>query len=179
MLSATVEAAADLNVKVLHCLVGCETSLADPLAQLRRQSARGRNPQLAGIGARATGDINQRACTRISKAHRVKCFVELRQITFAHPADHKVLFDGRANCFPRETPHDVCHRSQLIRSDVAQRQRHNHSDVPNLPLRTGVRPQPFLQLCARAICRVDQHQLRHIHRWLQWRFRKFRLRFLN
>ena len=43
MLSATVEAAADLDVQVLHRFIQLEALLRQPLAQLARQAARGRN----------------------------------------------------------------------------------------------------------------------------------------
>src|SRR5215467_13533462 len=51
VLSATVKAAADLDVQGLDGFVGDETVLADPLPQFSREPARRRNTQLAGISA--------------------------------------------------------------------------------------------------------------------------------
>src|SRR5207245_9698237 len=96
MLSATVEAAADLDVQVLHRLIQLKALLRQPLAQLACQSARGRNSQLACIRSRARDDVDNGPRAGFSQANRMQRVVELWQIALADPANHEVLLDGRA-----------------------------------------------------------------------------------
>src|SRR5258708_21115819 len=73
MLSATVKAAADLDVQILHRFVLLEAFLAYLLAKLRRQSARRRDPQLASVRSGARGDVHQRAGTGVAESDGVQC----------------------------------------------------------------------------------------------------------
>src|SRR5436309_2545375 len=93
----------------------------------------------------------------------VKGLVQLRQIHFAYPSDYDVLLNRGANCFSGEAPGNVGQRAQLVRSDIAEREGHGNSYKPSLPLRTRIRLQPFLELMPRAVCVVDQHQIRNVY----------------
>ena len=80
VLAAAVEAAADFDVQILDCLVHLQTFFGQAGAQLAGQSARRRNPQLAGIGAGAGDDIDDGARARLAQADGVqmRCRVPAR-----------------------------------------------------------------------------------------------------
>src|SRR6202034_1893348 len=66
VLAAAIEAAADLDMEMLHGFIELEAFLGQAFVKLAGQSARGRNAQLAGIRARAGDDVNDRARSRIA-----------------------------------------------------------------------------------------------------------------
>ncbi len=107
MLAATVEAAADLDVQILHGFVQLETFLGERFVQLGRQSARGGNSQLAGVRAGAGDDIDDRARAGIAKAHGFERLVNFGQIALADPANDEILLDRGANGFLGEAADDV------------------------------------------------------------------------
>ena len=146
MLSATIEAPADLDMQLLYGFVGHKAFFTDLPAEFGRKSARGRYAEFASIGSGARGDIHQRASSGIGKAHSAQGLVEVRQIALSDPANHEVLLDSRANGLFSETAHDVCQGTQLIGSDVAQRQSDIDGDVSGLALRPNIKLQPTLEV---------------------------------
>ena len=145
MLAATVEAAADLDVQVLDGFVELKTFLAEPFAQFRRQPARRGNSQLAGVRPGAGGDVHDGARAGIAEPGSFECLVQLGQIALADPAKDDVLFDRRANRFPRESARDIRQTIAVGRGDVAERQRDGDHRVAVLLLRAGVGLHPALE----------------------------------
>ncbi len=160
VLAATVEAAADLDVQILHCFVLLKALLADTLAELGREAARRRNPQLASISARAGRNIDQSAGAGVAEPDGIQRREQLAHIALAHPADRKILLDRCADGFFGEPPDDVRQRPQLIRRDVAERQSYCDSDVSRLLLRTRVVLQPLLEPVRVAVKFLDRDQRR-------------------
>src|SRR5262245_58295999 len=97
MLPARVEAAAYLDAQVFDGRVHFEGLLAQPAAQLAREPARRSDAELAGIGPRTRGNIDNGAGVRLSQANTFERAVELRQVRFAHPAEEDVLLHGGAD----------------------------------------------------------------------------------
>ena len=145
MLAATIEAPTDFDVQTLYRLVHLEAFLGQPGAQFGGQAARRRDAELAGVGPRAGDDVDQCARTGIPQAHRLQRSVDLRQIAFAHPANHKILFDRGADRFLGEAANDIGQRSQLIGRDVAQRKRNRDRPIAGLLLRARVGLQPAFE----------------------------------
>ena len=145
VLAATVEAAADLDVQVLHRRVHGKTLLGEPVAQFRRQASRRGDAQFARVGAGARDDIHDGSSPRFSQAHRVQSFVDVYQVAIADPTNDEVLFDGRADRLARESPHDVGEGAKLARGDVTQGKRGRDRGIAFLALGPHVGAVPSLE----------------------------------
>src|ERR1700686_4888629 len=99
MLPATVKAATDLDVQVSNGLLQLKTLLGQPIAQLRRQPARGRNAQLARVRPRAGRNVNDSFRAGLADSRSLQSLMDFRQIALTHPAKDNVLFDRRADRF--------------------------------------------------------------------------------
>ena len=97
VLAAGVEAAADLDVQAFDGGVELEALRRQPVAQLAGQAARGGDAELAGVGAGAGRDVDDRLRAGVAEADGVQVAVERRQVGLAHPAQHDVLLDRRAH----------------------------------------------------------------------------------
>ena len=69
MLAATVEATADLDVKILNGRSELGTFPGQSLAKLPGESTRGGDPEFARIGTRAGDDIDDGPRSRFAEAH--------------------------------------------------------------------------------------------------------------
>ncbi len=85
MLAAGVEAAAGLDAQGADGARGIAIGVHAG-AQLCRQATRGRNAQLAGVGARAGCDVAYGPRPGLGKADGGKVAVQVRQVSFADPA---------------------------------------------------------------------------------------------
>ncbi len=72
MLAATVEAAADLDVQILHRGVQGKALLGELLAQFRRQTSRRGDAQFASVRAGARDDVHDGSGPWIAQTHRVQ-----------------------------------------------------------------------------------------------------------
>ena len=144
VLTATVEAAADLDVQVLDRLIQLEAFFSEAIPQFGGQTARRRDAELAGVGPRASDDVQNVAGARFTKPRHAERLVERGYVGPADPADDKVLFDGCSNRAVGEAADDVSERAKLISRDVSQRQRDRRGDVSHLSLSAGVGLQPML-----------------------------------
>ena len=97
VLAARVEAAADLDPQAADRLVELELLGGEPRAQLAGQAARRRDAELAGVGARAGGDVDDRPGAGRGEVDRLQLRVERRQVVLGDPAQHDVLLDRRAD----------------------------------------------------------------------------------
>ena len=142
MLAAGVEAAADLDLQVLHRRIKLAVAGRNPLAQFRGQAAGRRNAELAGVRSRTGGDVAQGGGAGLRQADRRQVGVEAGQIGLADPAQHDVLFNRGARQTAVVAPGDVGQRSHLLGRDVAQRQAHGRHCVARLALRHDVARHP-------------------------------------
>ena len=78
MLSTGIEAAADLDMQVLHSFIHCVTLFREPLTQFPGQPTRGGNSKLAGIRAGAGGDVDDRARAGLTESDRFRARHTLR-----------------------------------------------------------------------------------------------------
>ncbi len=121
VLSARVEASADLDPQAFYGFVERVGALGQPAAQLGREAARRGDAELAGVGARAGGDVEDGTRTRQTQSEFFQVGVESRQIGLAHPAQDEVLLHRRANGVLDIATADVCQSPKLIRGEVTQR----------------------------------------------------------
>ena len=146
VLPATIEAAADLDVQILDCFILLKTFLTDPLAQLCRQPARGRNSQFASVRSWTTCNVHQRPSAGVAQADGVQCAEELAHITLADPADYKILLDRSPHRFLGKAADDVSERTQLVGGNVAERKCDHDRHVSWLLLWPSIKLQPTLEV---------------------------------
>src|SRR5262249_60735319 len=142
MLPARVETTADLDVQTLHGLVQLDALGHQPRAQLAGEPARGGDAELAGVGARAGGYVDDRLRARRRQLDRPQLVVELRQVGLAHPAKDDVLLDGRPHRVADISPGNLGELAHLPRRDVAERQRDRDHAIARLALLVDVAARP-------------------------------------
>src|SRR3989442_14878072 len=113
MLSAGVEAAADLDVEVLDRLVELVIPLRQASSELCCQTPRRSNAEFACIRTRASGYIDNRACSGLCQADFFERGIEVRQVGFAHPAQDDILFHGGAYRVAHKTARDIGQAAKL------------------------------------------------------------------
>ena len=80
VLAATVVAAADFDVQILHGLIELGARFGHFLAQLGGETARGRNSELAGVGSGASDDVDDGSGAGRGEFHGFERLVEFRQV---------------------------------------------------------------------------------------------------
>ena len=145
MLAARIEATADLDPQILDGFIQIEGLCGQPRAKLAGETARRRDSQLAGVGARASRDIHDRAGAGCSQANAREFTIEIRKIGFAHPSQHDVLFDGRAHAVAAEASRNTRELTHLPRREIAERQSDRGHDITCLLLAIHIRGIPRLK----------------------------------
>ena len=112
------------------------------MADFRAKTSGRCNTKLAGVCAWASGDINNCAGTRFSQPDALEFPIKVRQIRFAHPSQHNVLFHRRADIVPTKAPRDICQLAALSGRHVPQRKRDRCHRVAGLALLINVRSVP-------------------------------------
>ena len=106
--------------------------------ELGGEPARGRDAQLAGIGAGARGDVGDGLRPAGYQARRLQPGVQLGQVGVREPTEQHVLVSGKSERAARELARQVAHDATLLRCEVAERQRHDGARVARLRLRAHV-----------------------------------------
>jgi len=107
VLAAGVEAPADLDAQAADRLVELVRRRGEPLAQLAGESARRRDAELAGVGSRAGGDVQDRPGAGLAEPDLDQRVVQGGQIGLADPAEHDVLLDREPHRVADEPARDV------------------------------------------------------------------------
>ena len=114
VLSAGVEAAADLYVQIFNRFVEVVVILGKPFPQLARQAARGGDPEFAGVGAGAGGHVDHRAGAAAVQPQFPQLAVKRGEVRLADPAEDDVLLDRRSHRVLDVTAADVGQAPQLV-----------------------------------------------------------------
>ncbi len=150
MLAAGVEAARDLDLEILDRLVELEVAGLDAAPQLGGEAARRRDAELAGVGARAGGDVDQRRGAGKRQADGGEIAVERREDRAPRSSA------GRSSAPPWCADRPPLYRraiagqrAELARGDVAERQAHGGHRSSRLALRQHVGRAPALERARR------------------------------
>ena len=131
---------------------------AEMVFEQTAQPARLRHREPARFGARAAGDVGNRAGVREPEARRGEARVQGAHVTGLHPSEHQVLIhrdaDGAVAVGLREVP-DHPH---LRARHVAERHRGFDDRVAELLLRPHVRRAPARVILVAAVQHRDHHR---------------------
>src|SRR5262249_47781729 len=97
VLPARIEAAADLNVQLLHSFIQDKEFLCQAMPNLGAKTSGGCNSEFARICTGARRNIHNRSCSHLSQTDALQCSIELGQIGFTNPTQNDVLFHCRAD----------------------------------------------------------------------------------
>src|SRR5581483_1750989 len=141
-----IEAAADLDVQAANRFIELVPLGQKPGAEFAGKAARRRDAELAGISAGAGDNVDDGSGSRLRELGRLQVSIELRQVGFADPAEDDILLDGGTHGFLGVAPRDVGHDTELIGSDIAERQRDGDGDVAGLLLLVDVGTAPAIEI---------------------------------
>ena len=150
VLPTAVGAAAHLHVDPPRELI-VDLHLDEPLVDSFVQPHRTRDPELAGIGARAADDIGDLISASASKFERPKALPHLVDRSVANPAQNQILMNGRSSVDAGVLPHDLRQPAELLRGQVAARNLDLDRREAALALRTDVGFQKPLELTGVAV----------------------------
>ena len=145
MLPARVEATARLDPQTLDRLIELSGVTGQIGSQLGRESPGRRDPELAGVGAWAGGDVGQRAGTRFPETSGAQLAIQAREIGFADPAQHDVLLHRGPDRVTDVATGDIRQVSQLSPRQIAKREHHRDDGVSRLALAIDVGPSPGVE----------------------------------
>src|SRR5262245_49151356 len=112
MLSARVEASADLDVQIFHGLIQGEQFVGEAGANFASKASRGSDTEFARVRPRAGCDVNNRSGPRFGQANSGELAIQIHQVGFGHPAKYDVLFYRRADVIATKA---ACNFRQLPR----------------------------------------------------------------
>ena len=155
VLSARIETTADLDAEALYRLIDLDELCGQAFADFVCKASGGRNPQLAGVGAGAGCDVDDRAGSRVAQTDSLQLLIEIREIGLAHPSQHHVLLDSRTYILPGKLARDVGQLAHLPCRKVSQGKSDRSGGVTGLPLAVHVGVVPLFE-AFRALLPVER-----------------------
>jgi hypothetical protein len=112
---------------------------------------RGRDPELAAVGAGAADHVSDAEGAGIAEVELPQADPEVIEGLGPEPAQHEVLLDRGAGVAAREVAHDLGEATELVGGEVAARHLDGRGDEPLLALGRDIRLDPGLELALVAV----------------------------
>ena len=146
VLTAGVEATADLDAKAADDFIQLRVFRSETLAEFAGEAARSGDAELAGIGAGARRDVNDRFGDRSCESGFLQFGVDSGKIGIAHPSEDEVLFHRAADGFLHVLAGDIREFAHLRGGEIAEWKREGDGRVAFLTLLVDVDAMPLIEL---------------------------------